>query len=683
MSAVNFKEMDKKTRIKEQIEDVLKNNSDVLRNAYSKSLEQLVEDLKIYQHELEFQNDELVRIQVDLENSKIEYQNLFQHAPVGYLVLDEYFQILDCNQTFRSLISYSRDCQKNMDFRVFLAPEYQDPFHFFIRDILKLNTSRQIEIQLITHEHSNKFVSIYGNVFSNNDTPKIRLTVTDINDSIITQKALYKSEEELRTITENMTDMIVVSDIKGNIKYASPSCKILGYSPQEMKNFGIFDLIHPEDLSFVVSRFQKAIVTKTSDSLEFRLHTKSGKYIWVETAGNIIYNKEGEIDRAVFVVRDISDRKHTEEQLAKTRELLHQTSQLARVGGWELDRITRNLYWSEVTAEIHEVDDDYKPKPETALDFIKESEFSEKMKMLVAEAVGQGKPFDEEFQIITAKSNLRWVRAKGYAELKEGQCVRLYGIFQDIEEKRRTEEILKLSEQRLLELNATKDTFFSIIARDLKSPFNSIMGFSEILSEQIQEKNYTGIEEYAKIIQDSSKRAMNLLINILEWSRVQTGRINFNPGNIDTNRLVDEIIELLKDAALQKKITINKLIPANVSVFGDKEMIGTIFRNLISNAIKFTHPSGKIIIAMSENPQDTTFYIKDNGVGIKQDYIEKLFRIDRNITTPGTENERGTGLGLILCKEFIEKHGGKIWVNSVEMKGSTFSFSLPKIQHDK
>jgi PAS domain S-box-containing protein len=674
--------MDKKTRIKKQIDDVLKNKKAVLQNAYSKSLEQLVEDLKIYQHELEFQNDELQRIHVDLENSKSEYQQLFQHAPVGYLVLDEYFRILDCNHTFRSLISYSKDCQKKMDFRVFIAPDYQDQFHFFTYNILKDAKPRQIEIQLLNNETTNTFVSIYGNVFYNNEVRKIRLTVTDINDRIIAQNALRKSEEELRTITENMTDMIVVSDLRGNIKYASPSCKFLGYTPDEFKVFGIFDLVHPEDADLTFTKFKKAIATKTPDALEFRVLTKSGKYIWVETAGSIIYNKEGEIANAVFVVRDITDRKQTEEQLLKTRELLHQTSQLARVGGWEIDIITNNLHWSEVTKEIHEVAADYQPILETGINFYNEGESREKIKQYISEAISSGKSFDDEFQIITAKGNLRWVRAMGFAEFNEGKCVRLYGVFQDIEEKRLALEMLKLNEKRLKELNETKDTFFSIIAHDLKSPFNSIMGFSEILAEQIQEKDYAGIEEYAKIIQDSSKRAMNLLMNILEWSRIQTGRISFNPENIDLNQLVDEIIDLLNDSALQKQITIHKILSADIRVFGDHEMLGTIFRNLISNAIKFTYPAGKITVSMVESIDNYNFSVKDNGVGIEPEHLAKLFGIGEKITTHGTENEKGTGLGLILCKEFIEKHGGKIWVKSEVTKGSTFSFSLPKTQHE-
>ncbi len=236
---------------------------------------------------------------------------------------------------------------------------------------------------------------------------------------------------------------------------------------------------------------------------------------------------------------------------------------------------------------------------------------------------------------------------------------------------------IKNSEIKLTELNATKDKFFSIIAHDLKNPFNSIDGFSSLLIEQIHEKNYDKVKEYAGIIQNSSQRAMLLLANLMEWSHSQTGRIEYSPKPIEIGLLIDEITELLNYSTLQKTITLSVELPKNTIVLADKAMIGTILRNLVSNAIKFTHPGGKIIISAEEKPDEWLVCVSDNGVGIKPDTIEKLFRIDQNTSTSGTQNESGTGLGLILCKDFVEKHGGKIWVESEVGKGSKFCFTIP------
>jgi PAS domain S-box-containing protein len=252
----------------------------------------------------------------------------------------------------------------------------------------------------------------------------------------------------------------------------------------------------------------------------------------------------------------------------------------------------------------------------------------------------------------------------------------------DITERRQAEEELKESEARLRELNATKDKFFSIIAHDLKSPFNSIIGFSNLLTRQIQEKDYKGIGRYAVIIQNSSQNAMSLLLNLLEWSRAQVGKMEFNLQHLDVVSLINEAIRLLEDAAVQKSITIYTELPSALFVYADKAMIATILRNLISNAIKFTDVGGEVVISAKQKPDELLITVSDNGVGISLDTIEKLFRIDQNHTTLGTSKEKGTGLGLILCKEFIEKHGGKIWVDSEVGKGSRFCFTIPTEQID-
>ena len=247
----------------------------------------------------------------------------------------------------------------------------------------------------------------------------------------------------------------------------------------------------------------------------------------------------------------------------------------------------------------------------------------------------------------------------------------------DITERKLAEIELEKSEQNLKITNQTKDKFFSIIGHDLKSPFNSILGFSNLLMEQIREKDYTSIDRYAEIIQQSSNRAMDLLMNLMEWSQSQTGRMEFNPEYFELIELIKDTELLLTGTLEQKSISITKNLPSNAPVFADKKMISTVLRNLISNAIKFTYPEGKIVISVEEKQEGIIVSIHDNGVGISKSNTEKIFRIDEGYSTKGTKNETGTGLGLILCKEFVEKHGGKIWVESEEKKGSVFYFTLP------
>lgn len=251
---------------------------------------------------------------------------------------------------------------------------------------------------------------------------------------------------------------------------------------------------------------------------------------------------------------------------------------------------------------------------------------------------------------------------------------------------RKTNKYLLIIENKnneLTQTNAEKDKFFSIIAHDLKSPFNSILGFSDLLVEQVQTNDYDGIEEYTNVIHDSSQRAIDLLMNLMDWSRSQTGRMEFTPEYLKIAELCKETVGLLRPTAGQKSITIKNEVPQKAIAFADKAMISTVFRNLISNAIKFTKPGGKIVVSAHEKPNELMISVSDSGVGIPKDKIEKLFILSESYSTTGTNKEKGTGLGLILCKEFVEKNSGKIWVESdPDSKsggtGSTFYFTIPK-----
>ena len=264
-----------------------------------------------------------------------------------------------------------------------------------------------------------------------------------------------------------------------------------------------------------------------------------------------------------------------------------------------------------------------------------------------------------------------------------GEFAGFRGTNTNITLRKKAVETLKENEIRLQELNDTKDKFFSIISHDLRNPFNAIIGFSNILAEQVKEKDYVGIEEYTAIIQNSSYRAMDLLMNLSQWSRSQTGRMEFSPESIDIEQLFNEVIELLNDSARNKSITISKKLEQNTTFLADKAMIGTVLRNLISNAIKFTNPNGSIVVSSEQKQDELMVTVSDDGVGIEENAIESLFRIENNQSTTGTQNEEGTGFGLILCKEFLDKHRGKIWVESEPNHGSKFHFTIPTVSKRK
>ncbi|MGE5410090.1 MAG: ATP-binding protein, partial [Clostridiales bacterium] len=239
-------------------------------------------------------------------------------------------------------------------------------------------------------------------------------------------------------------------------------------------------------------------------------------------------------------------------------------------------------------------------------------------------------------------------------------------------------EILERNSKELSELNASKDKLFSILAHDLRNPFSSLLGFSEFLSQNIDELSTDEIREFSGRIYSSLKKVLKLVENLLDWSRLQSGKFEFTPSGFDLCELIVEAIDVNQVSSAKKNIKVGFLNNSTVSVYADKNSIATVLRNLLSNAIKFSHHDSRIEVFLKDNSKDVEVSVKDFGLGISKENLEKLFKLDSSYTKQGTDMEKGTGLGLILCKEFVEKNGGKIWVESEIDKGSTFKFTIPK-----
>ncbi|MEI6682961.1 MAG: hybrid sensor histidine kinase/response regulator [Bacteroidota bacterium] len=245
------------------------------------------------------------------------------------------------------------------------------------------------------------------------------------------------------------------------------------------------------------------------------------------------------------------------------------------------------------------------------------------------------------------------------------------------EERKKAEAALQESETKLREANAAKDKFFSIIAHDLRNPFNAVIGFSNILRESIADLDISEINEYIGYINESAMNAYTLLGNLLDWARSQTNSIQFEPAAINITDVVNSTLLILSGEATKKNINISNTVPDDCVVLADSNMISAVIRNLVSNAIKFTRTGGNVSVFSTISEGNYQFTIEDDGIGIQEKDIDKLFRIDTKLYTKGTAEESGTGLGLILCKEFIEKNAGTIRVESQYGKGSRFIFTLP------
>lgn len=559
-----------------------------------------------------------------------------------------------------------------------LQPDSQQKIVADVKKLIEENTPVEQDYKIRTLNQS-KVIDIHIKILFDPAKRIIFGIVNDITDRKQAEEALQESEERFRSLFMNTTIGLYRISPEGQILMANPTAvRMMGF-----KSFDELAARNREkegyETSFSRSGFRD-IIEKEGEIIGFETS-------WIRQDGEVIYVRESA--RAVRdsgesilyyegTVEDISHRKLAENALRTSEQRLRMALQAAKAGAWEWDIVSNLTVWSDENFRVLGLN------PETS-----EASLENWQKCLhpddlditlvkVGKSLQSGENFDVEFRVIWPDQSIHWINDKGIIINDEtGKPVKMVGIQIDITERRQFEEKLKENEIHLQKLNATKDKFFSIIAHDLKNPFNSILGFSTLISELVHENELTDVEYYASIIQKSSHQAIDLLGNLLEWSRTQTDRIKFNPGPVELIEMIAGVTQFLKSSAEQKSISVSTELPEKLEVLGDRDMINTILRNLISNAIKFTPEGGHIEISAVRNQHVCKIIVSDNGVGISKPGLESIFTIDTNFTTPGTNKEEGTGLGLVLCKEFAEKQGGTIGVESMPGKGSDFWFTIP------
>lgn len=668
---------DEKAKLRERIDEVLRNKDLTLAKVYTKSLEELIEDLKIYQYELEFQNDELKRISEDLENTKNDYEQLFRFAPLAYVIIDAQFKILKRNKRFEELFGEHFFGQPMPDIRKLIMPACQDEFYFFFQRLLNDKSHEVVELEMYSDRKQPLFMQLTGNVYFHGSEVHCRLSLLDITEQKQTLKALGESEREKRMITDNMTDIIVVSEPDGKITYASPSIRLIGYTVEDFIGKSLFDFVNPGDLPAALKAFNEGIAAHQNNATTFRTYRKDGLQFWVEASGSLVFSDNGKIEKIVFVVRNIEDRKRAEIGINYAHKLLSEIGELASIGAWELDLISGTLYLSEVTRKILEVPDDFQPDLESAINFYLDGSDKEAMEVAYANAVENGLNYDLELRIRTFKGKILWVRSMGVVVKTEDKISGLRGLFQDINEKKMAEiSMIQLTEQ-LKETNLTKDQLFSIIAHDLRSPFNAFLNLTQLLFEEINTFSQQEILNLSRTIYSSATNLHTLVENLLEWSRLQRGMLNPQLSVNIVKESVLNVAELLSHALKEKSQRL--IIEADERYIAryDKGMVSAILHNLISNAIKFTPREGEIRVILTTEPGRLEIQIVDSGIGIPEEIQPYLFEINNLKGRRGTNGEKSSGLGLVISKELAELQGGKLSLIRSDQTGSCFALSLP------
>lgn len=285
--------------------------------------------------------------------------------------------------------------------------------------------------------------------------------------------------------------------------------------------------------------------------------------------------------------------------------------------------------------------------------------------------------FHNEAQIYHKDGTTFWVESTTQFHVNNYGEIEVHGVTRSIEKRKTVEFELIRNHEELRKLNAEKDKFFSIIAHDLRGPFQGFLGMTEILCEDLPDMEIKMAQKMASSLYNSANNVYNLLENLLEWSRMQQGRSRFNPGEVNLSKLILGVTDTLSLLIVSKETELKLDIPENIFLFADKHMLNSIIRNLVTNAIKFTPRGGQICISLLKEDEFVKITVADTGLGMSKEIAENLFNTTGNTIRNGTEGEKSSGLGLILVKEFVDRHNGFISVLSEENNGSTFILSFP------
>ncbi len=495
--------------------------------------------------------------------------------------------------------------------------------------------------------------------------------------SIVHDRTLQKKNEDelmkFKKAVDTSGEIIFMTDMNGIITYINPEfSKMYGYAEDE-----VVGKTTPRILKGEIKDDEKykkiwtAIYNKEVYKGEFLNKTRNGELIDIEASINPIMGESNEIIGFLTIQKNITQRKAIEKKLIESEARFRRIFEEGPLG---MAIVDFDLYIQSSNPRAAQILG-YKTNEMTGLEIkniTHPDDYASDLELRKMVINGTIPFYQMDKRYLKKNGEVIWINLTVTAiRNKEKEPLYFLSMIEDISDRKKNEEKLK-------ELNDSKDKLFSIIAHDLRSPFHALLGFSEFLANDYEQLSSEEVKRFAGNINKSANSVFALLQNLLQWSMLQTGRIEYSPSSFKLDSLIEEIHSLYIINAVKKDINLNFDRFPEIKVFADKNMTHTVLRNLISNAIKFTNPGGEVGISISEEENSVKIVISDTGVGISSADLENMFKLNNTAVKRGTQNETGTGLGLILCKEFIEKNNGKFTVESEENKGSKFIFTLPK-----
>jgi PAS domain S-box-containing protein len=658
----------KKKILPEQAKARLAQSVSTVENLSLEEIKTLFHEYQVYQIELELQNEELRDAQKQCEIARDRFARLYNDAPVGYLTIDHSGIIAQTNQTFAEMVGKDACLLCGKALVDFISTPDRLAFPGRFKAFFKNPEGKELSFALSGCHRTVRCVGrIENQRLESENERRLLLILSFITEQARVEEALQERGRFLTSILETTQDGFWVIGADGRLNDINDAyCRMSGYTKDELERLLIGDLDVAEDSAATEERIAR-ITENGSELFETRHRRKDGSVFDVEIFASYLDMHGGMF---ICFCRDISNRKSAElvcrenemryrllSDLTMEGIVIHKkgfvvdlNNALARLLGYEPQEI---LGKNMLESVVHEQDQD-----------------------IVRANIA--KEYARPYLVRFVKKNGETIFAELEARNFEinGEIMRVASV-RDISERIKSEEEIRRVNTELRNAIAEKDKFFSIIAHDLKSPISGFLSLTKILVEDFEELTVKEVNRSLDALYASSVRVYALLENLLEWARVQQGLLTCSPSHFLLKGVVRASLDFTHSVADQKGIVLRDETPDDLIVCIDPPMIGTVLRNIISNALKFSNRGGQVRITARLDGDMVTVAVRDEGVGMDRHTLSMLFSLDNKITRPGTEGEASTGLGLILCKEFIEKHGGTIWVESSPGQGTTFSFTLP------
>lgn len=662
-------------------------------------IKKMIADLQQHQEELELQNEELIKAKAEADFATQKYAELYNFAPSGYFTLSREGVIIELNLCGSQMLGNCRTYLKNSLFIDYVSENKKGDFLQFLGRVFDNRVKVSCELTLSINDESTIYIQLTG-VYSEKGEQCL-LTAVDITEHKAIEATLTQSREFYSDLVSNQSAgiyrILVQQPETGksfldsmSVEFVSDRfCELVEINSSTiLKDAGaaILNRIHPGDIQEFIRLNEIAQQSLSPFIWKGRLLIDNRiKWVRFESAPRKL---ESGSNRWTGLAVDITKQRLAEEAVLESELRLNKSQEMAHLGSWDYNIQSGELIWSDEVYRIFglqrvEFAGTFNTFMETVhpddRDLINPSFFN---------SIEKNKDnYEIEHRIIrrhTGEVRIVYEKCQHIRDAS-GLIIRSLGMVQDVtelrkatEERKRVEAEIELKNIELQKLNTEKDKFFSIISHDLRSPFSGFLGLTELMAESLPRMTLEEIQQLAFMMRNSAANLFRLLGNLLEWSRMQRGLTSFEPKVFLLMPKIAEGMALALESAKNKEIEVYFEIKSDFEVFADENMLESIMRNLASNAVKFTPKGGSITFSAEANAdKGAEISIRDTGIGMNKKMIDHLFRLEKSMKRKGTDGEYSTGLGLIICKDFIEKHGGKLWVESKEGKGSTFRFTLP------